>query len=57
MITATCNNNKCTQNSIEYNFAGEPLVVECGQCGVNCELSNTRPDLLAEGTDETPTAD
>ncbi len=56
MITATCNNDKCTQNSIDYNFAGEPLTVECGQCGVNCDLTNLRPDLIAEATDETSTA-
>lgn len=44
MITAKCINNNCSKFNIEYNFLGEPDRVECGLCGVDCELTDLRPD-------------
>ena len=44
MITATCINPDCSQFEIPYNFEGSPDVVQCGECGVDCELTDPRPD-------------
>ena len=44
MITATCKNPPCGQYDIDYNFYGDPAEVQCGECGVDCELTDPRPD-------------
>jgi len=44
MITATCTNNDCAANGIGYNVLRDPLRVECGACGNDCELTDLRDD-------------
>jgi hypothetical protein len=44
VITATCKNQPCGQYDINYNFYGDPAEVQCGECGIDCELTDPQPD-------------
>jgi len=44
MITFICEVKECRNNSVEYNFLGNPKTAECGGCKATLEGKNHRPD-------------
>jgi hypothetical protein len=44
MVTVTCTNEACVSHAIEWNFAGNPDVVECGGCHEMLTPTDLRDD-------------